>query len=92
MIAREVNRRTGTDPMIRTMTGKGSETATGNVIGIVIEVVGIEGEGQIGDPGMEEMGAGTGTETGAGQDPLEGMGTGGHLGVRFTNVLDLVVR
>lgn len=74
----------------------GSGTDIENVIQIVkglesgmAEVVGMEGEGRIGGPGMEEMGAGIGTVIEAGHVPLLDIVTGGHLEVQFAHINEL---
>lgn len=66
----------------------GTQIVKGIEIGMV-EVVGMEEEGWIGDTKMEEMELGTGTGTGAGHAPLLGMDTGGHLEVQFAHISEM---
>ena len=71
-------------------TGIGNETMI--VIGLVIGMVEVDGkeeEGWIGGSEMEEMEVGTGTVIGAGHVLLLGMGTGGHLEVRFLHISEI---
>ena len=71
----------GTDTENGTQAVKGTEIGMGEV--------GMEDEGWIGDPEMEEMELGTGTRIGAGHAPLLGMDTGGHLEVQFTHISEM---
>lgn len=97
-----MDRETGTDIVIRSGTGIGAETergngiATGNVVEIVrghergtVEVVMMEVEEWIGDPGKVEMVPGIGTKTEAGLAPLSGMVTGVHLEVLITEIRNM---
>lgn len=90
----EVIRVIGTGIVIETVTG--SESDTENVIGIMkglgswmVEVVGMEGGGWIGDTRKKEMKAGKSIVIVADHVPLLGMVTGGHLEVQFAHISGL---
>lgn len=94
MVGEEAIQVKGTSTMIESETGSG----TGIEIEIpivkdleigMVEVVGMEEEGGIGTPGMEEMEAGIGTVTEAGRVLLLGMVTGGHLEVQFAHISEI---
>ncbi|KAF3433148.1 hypothetical protein FNV43_RR24250 [Rhamnella rubrinervis] len=90
MVGEEAIQVKGTGIVIESGTSIGKEIPIVKDLEIgMVELVGMEEEGGIGTPGMEEMEAGIGTVTGAGHVLLLGMVTGGHLEVQFVHISEI---